>query len=304
MSPKRASLGEPVHHLNWSHMEVLLVICEQGAISAAAKALHVDQSTLSRRLTAMEQQVGQKLFARSKSGAHPTELALALLPMAKTMRRTMHQARAVAGGFDERPQGVVRLAVTEVVAQFFLAPHLGAFLTEHPGVRLEITTGARVADMNQLEADLVVRLMRPKSGELHVKRLMGSTLSILGHGDYLRERADAPVEALDWIGWTHPFDALFESKWLAQRGIEPRVRFNRILPILEAVRQGVGVAVLGAGFASLFEELGERKHPSLAQAHGAFWLVRPHVHVGNPLIDLVVRWLEHVFSEASRRVMR
>lgn len=113
-----------MHPLDWSHMKVLLVIFEQGSISGAAKVMHIDQSTLSRRLSMLESQLGHKLFARSKTGAHPTAFARALMPMAQEMEQAMRRVRTLASPEHTLPQGTVRLAVPEVVAQFFLIPHL------------------------------------------------------------------------------------------------------------------------------------------------------------------------------------
>lgn len=166
-------------------------------------------------------------------------------------------------------------------------------------MRLDIQTGAKIADMNQLEADLAVRLVRPQTGDLSIKSLLNVRMSILGHEDYLARHRHKPIEELDWIGWSHDFDGLFESRWLHQRGIEPCVRFNRILPILEAVRRGIGVAVLGKGLARGFPELQELPHPTLSQVKGSFWLVRPEVHQDNALIGLVAQWVSEVFSNLT-----
>lgn len=285
--------------LDWSSMEVLLAIHDGQSLSGAAKLLRVDQSTISRRLATLEDALGQRLFARSKLGAHPTPLAQELLPIALEMQRAMRQVKHISlrQDRDDAPIGHLRIALLETIADHVVIPALPDFFASHPGISLSLIMGAKVSDMSQLEADLAIRLVRPTTGELHIKRLSSDGGGVYGRGDYLAARAHLDLHQLDWISWDESLDFLPEARWIAQHlGVTPRLRCNRMHSIIAALRQGAGVAILGRGLAACFPELVERPVPVLAAHTTSLWLVRPTVHRHNALVSLVSAWLETLFE--------
>ena len=284
--------------IDWSHMEVFLEVSQAQSISGAAKALGMDQSTVSRRLLAFEEQVGQTLFARSKTGVHPTALALKLLPLAHQMQQAMRQVQSATAAQGEVLRGSVRLSAPELVTQFMLIPNLPRLLEAHPGLSLTIESGGSIADMTRLGADLAIRLFRPTAGDLLAKRLAVVTLGVVGHREYLRGKAGVSgLDQLEWIGWQRQFSSYPEAKWLAQMGIEPRLRFNSMLSIIAAVQAKLGVALLGQGLSRLFDHFEVFPTPQVPQAQGTFWLLRHELHRDHPLLDVVADWITQLFHD-------
>ena len=285
--------------LDWSSMEIVLAIHAEGSLSGAAKRLRVDQSTMSRRLQALEEALGQPLFARSRRGAHPTALAKELLPLALAMQQSMRQVEHIAareaGG--ESVGGHVRIASLETIADHILLPSLPALLKAYPKVSISLLVGASIKDMTQLEADIAIRIVRPKTGELTVRRLSTAGGAVYGRSDYIASRRGAPLETLDWISWDAAHDFLPESRWLRERlGVDATLRCNRMHSIIAAVRAGVGVAILGKKIAESFPELEEIPVEELAAHETTLWLVRPSAHQHNTLIDLVSAWIVGLFD--------
>ena len=154
------------------------------------------------------------------------------------------------------------------------------------------TRVAHIADIGQLEADIAIRLVRPSTGDLIIRKLGSFSLGVFGHRDYLAARPRAALSSLDWITWDAARSQLPEMQWFERHvGVEPRLRCNRILSILAAARAGVGVALLGRGAARSFRELVELPCSLLPSDSMPLWLARPAVHQHDPLINAVARWL-------------
>lgn len=280
----------------WADLEVFLAVHRAGSLSGAAKLIGVDQSTVSRRLAALEELSGCLLFSRSKTGVHPTAVADRWRPLAERAEAAIQEALVLAAAAGEQPEGEVRVALPEAIADFMIAPATPELLQAYPRIELTLDTRIDLQDLAKLEADLAIRFVRPETGDLLVKRLGSTELKVYGRIDYLRANEHTPIDALDWISWSKSLSHLPESRWLARFvGCAPRVRCNRATTIVAAVRAGAGVALLPERFAQTFPELMSRPTPG-----GGFevevWMVRPRVHQRAPHVEAVASWLGGLFD--------
>lgn len=292
--PRRATL-------NWSHLETFLVLYREGSVARAAARLRVEPSTLSRRLTALEEDVGGALFLRTNAGLRPTETAVRLAPIAEDVEAKMRLAAAVTSLSNDRPSGLVRVAATEILTDHFMVPALPGLLEAHPELDVELSSGSVIEDVAGLEADLALRFVRPTSGDVIATRLRDAPMAVLGAADRYR---DAPIDwgSLDWISWKRSLTALPEARWLRdQFGVEPRVGFNRNASVLAAVRAGAGVGLLPRRALQLFEELIELEVPEgVSLPVYEMWLVKPTIHRDNPAVNAVAAWIVSLFSDAEK----
>lgn len=281
----------------WVDFEVFLAVHRECSLSKAARVLGVDQSTVSRRLAALERGLGQPLFARSKTGVHPTAVADRWRPIAERAEAACREARVVAAAAGEAVEGDVRIALPEVIADYVVAPALPELLEAYPGVRVALDTRIELADLGRLEADLAVRFVRPERGDLLVRRLGSTRFGVYGHRDYLQARREAPLERLDWVSWGETQAGLPEARWLATTvGVPPRVRCNRATTILAAALAGAGVALLPERFARGLPVLEERVVPGGVRFEVDVWLVRPRVMRDAPAVEAAAQWLAAVFE--------
>jgi DNA-binding transcriptional LysR family regulator len=227
--------------LDWEDLHYFVALAQAGSLSAAARNLAVSHATVGRRLAALEDTLGCSLFDRrvdgytvTKDGARVLEAATAMEQHALTVVRQAKRGRGLTGA--------VRLTAVDALAERLLVPRLAEFRRRHPGIDLEVIADSRSLSLAKREADIAIRLTRPESGELFVRRL-----ATMGYGVYAAEGGDTSA----WVGYDEAFAHLPEARWLARHATGERVavRANEIMVQLAAVRAGFGKALLPCRFA-------------------------------------------------------
>ena len=232
---------------DWDQARLFLALCRARTVGAAGRALGVDASTVSRRLAALEAALGATLFDRSRDGIAPTEAAEQLLPVAEELEGTMARFSLAAQGLERSAAGWVRLACPPDVAEVVVAPLLPGLLARHPGLRLALDPGEVVRDLTRGEADLALRTVRPRRGDLVVTRLttvrwvLVAAPALARTLGRLRRWADAP-----WLGWGERLAGIPPARWVASPAgqVEPTVRCDSVRLLLALAERGLGVALL------------------------------------------------------------
>lgn len=230
--------------VDWEDLRHFLALAREGSLSAAARSLHVNHATVSRRLAALEGTLGCALFDRRGGRYRLTSEGELALEKADAMEKGALAIRdgIVAAGTDLR--GAVRLTTIPSLADDFLIPRLGALAGRHPGLDIEMITEARVSSLARREADLALRLGRPEEGEL-----VGRRVARIAYGWYAspawRERILAGEPPL-MIGYDLASDFVPEAVWLWRHCAQRRFVFraNSHTSQRAAARAGLGVALL------------------------------------------------------------
>jgi DNA-binding transcriptional LysR family regulator len=277
----------------WDDLKVLLAVLREGSFSGAGQALGIEQSTVSRRIAALESALETTLFDRAPSGPRASELALSLRGPAERVEAEVQGLLDLVAAHHGAVEGRVRLALTESFAVHVVIPHaLGALRALYPRLSVDLLVGERVADLSQREADLALRFVRPSQGDLLVKRVARLRTAVLAHRRYLEGRELAP-EQLDWIVLDLPGAASPDGAYLAAHmRVEPALRTTGHLAQVEAVRAGLGVALLARSLLCLDSELvplelGLPEGPTLE-----LWLVAPRGLSQVPRVRAVWEFLE------------
>lgn len=171
--------------INWDDARFFLALARQGTLRGAAGVLGVDQATVGRRITALEQSLGSKLFIRTPKLYDLSPLGETMLADASAMEQAIQAIERKASAGDQSLCGEVRIATTDTLAQAFVLPALTLLRERHPGIRLSLQTAVNVSDIACLEADLAIRGMRPDNDELVIKRLTTIEMGLYASHDYL-----------------------------------------------------------------------------------------------------------------------
>lgn len=188
---------------DWNLVQVFLALCESGSLGRAAVGLGLSQPTLSRRLADLESAWGQALFERTPRGLVPTAAALALRAPAQRMHEEAARLALAADGHARTLAGTVRLTASEVVTNFVLLPILRELRQAQPQIQIELVPSDAEEDLLARDADIAVRMFRPRQDSLTVKRLADMPLGIYAHADYLARRGmpqEDNLAAHEWIG--------------------------------------------------------------------------------------------------------
>lgn len=235
--------------LEWSDLRFLLAVARQGTLSGAARALKVDQSTVSRRLAALEDSLGARLVERMPGGYHLTEVGQGVREAAERIEAEAVGLERRVSGHDIRLEGLVRITVAETFGSRFVVPLLIEFHKRNPGIELEILTDSRLFSLSRREAELAIRMMKPDDNGLFVRRLGTMRYALYASPDYLA-RFGEPDLATGLAGhWMieYPEETdLVEMRWI--RRIAPKarrgLRATKLQAQLAMVLNGGGIAVL------------------------------------------------------------
>jgi DNA-binding transcriptional LysR family regulator len=237
--------------VDWDNLQVFLTIARTGRVSAAARRLEVEHTTVSRRLEVLEKELGVPLFYRTTTGYLLTPHGKNVVASAETMERA---AIAVAGRAREGSgaiAGRVRLALAPEFASHWLAPELPTFRAKHPHIELQILVGTRERDLTRGEAELSIQSPRPRQQGLVAVRIAHTTAALyaskalIGSGRFWVNSVEA-LRDFSLLVYTSSYQMLQQAKWFqailssATIGLET----NSTHTLLAAARAGAGIAVL------------------------------------------------------------
>lgn len=234
-----------------------MAVARSGSFSAAARALETDPSTVSRRVGALERELGRSLFERTARGLLPTRHGGEMVEAAAGVERAMHVLSDAARRTERDVVGRVRVTLTESLAQYVVIPTaLGPLLAAHPRLELELLTSEDAKDLVRQEADIAVRFFRTPRGELVGRRVAKLTLAILASRSLARSLAGVPFGQLPWIGYERAGIASPETAYLSGRGVErPRLVCSSVESQISAVRAGLGVALAARSLLRAHDDL-------------------------------------------------
>src|SRR5262249_17208411 len=151
--------------LNWNDLRYVLAISRGRTWAAAARLIGVDDTTVARRLNAVQQAIGARLYQRLTDGTlqltTPGERAAL---HAERMEREIGVLAASLAGEEDVVSGTVRITSVPIVVNHILVPAAQILLKRHPKLRLEFVADARDLSLTRREADLALRLARPRTG--------------------------------------------------------------------------------------------------------------------------------------------
>lgn len=230
----------------WSDVRIFLAVQREGSFTAAARALRIDQTTVGRRLSALESALGARLFRRGRDGPALTAAGVEALERALRMEEEALAFGRVVEARDAQAEGRVRLTTLESLATLFLAPRLPALQRRHPRLALELHADPRSVSLTRREADLALRLSRPEQPGLAARKVATLAYALYGSPAYLAGRP-AVAEGLQGhaaLGYDEELSATPEARWLAGRARAVPLRSNNVLILREAAAAGLGLAVL------------------------------------------------------------
>lgn len=232
--------------LDWDQVRIFLAVARAGQLAAAAERLGLDVSTVSRRLARLEAELGVHLFDRTREGTALTAAAEALLPAAEDMERSLAAFTAAADTVETLAEGVVRVTAPPGVADAFIAPLLARFHARFPGVQVELDASVAYADLTRREADIAVRGVRPRAGDLVVQKLTTVRATPMTSPEYARELGRLRrLEDARWLTWGPDLAYLPTGVWLREHApsVVPVLRTSHFASQLAAAQTGLGVVL-------------------------------------------------------------
>jgi DNA-binding transcriptional LysR family regulator len=280
--------------LDWEDLRYFVALARHGSLSATARVLHVNHATVARRVAGLEAVLGHALFDRRADGYALTTEGKAVLDEADVMdEAALSVLRRLDAGTEL--SGLVRLTTTRILADGFLVDRLGPLHERYPMLDVELITDARIMSLSKREADIALRLGRPKDSDLVARRVAKIAFGYYASPAY-RDKLDAGAHAL-YIGYDEDSDAVAEAAWLARELRDKRVVFrsNSQMSQAAAARAGYGVALLPRYLAADDPRLVAMALGALPPERDVWLLIRPDL-AKVPRVRAVADYLIEVFE--------
>ncbi|MEO3415112.1 LysR family transcriptional regulator [Roseovarius sp. CAU 1744] len=229
---------------DWDDIRYFLAVARSGSIRAAAAAIDVNHSTVSRRVDAFESRLGARVFERLPKGYFLTEAGEHILDLAQRIEADAMAVERRLAGRDANLGGILKVTLPNTVATKLIMPDLITFAEANPEIRLDLDVSLSMADLAWRQADVAIRISNDPPGNLVGRRLVKYARSIYASPDYLAERDLASSGGLEWIGWN---DAVENPQWVRESPF-PDAPVKHCVPNtlthLEAAKNGMGICML------------------------------------------------------------
>jgi DNA-binding transcriptional LysR family regulator len=286
--------------MRWDDLRVFLAVARQGRLQTAGRVLGLDPATVGRRVTALEEALGARLFDRSPQGYALTEAGRNLLAHAQAMESQAGAAAAEVGGQPDRLSGTVRIGAPDGVATYLLIDACDALSRDNPELQVQVVSVPRVFSLSKREADLAISVSPPTAGRLTVRKIADYRLRLYGRADLVASlapvRSMADLRGARGIGYISDmiFDRELDYYALLGREADPSLTSNSLIMQLRWCLRGVGICIL--------PEFVAREHPELEvllpediRLTRSFYLIRhqddARVARINRMAEVVVDWV-------------
>lgn len=243
--------------VEWDDLRFVLAVGRSGSLSGAARALHVNHSTVFRRIGAVEQKLGVRLFDRQRDGYAPTAAGEAAIAQAAEIDDRMVVLERRLAGQDLRPSGTVRVTTTDTLIEV-VVPLCAKFRTLYPEITIDLVTGNQMLNLSRRDADVAIRPSVNPPEELHGRRIGSIALAPYASRSYLAATGGGGVDRMhQWIGLDDSLSHLGAYRWLRENVAADRIAFqsSAFLAARTAALCDMGAAILPCYLADGFDQL-------------------------------------------------
>lgn len=241
--------------LDWDKLRIFHTAAEAGSFTHAAEKLGMSQSAISRQVSALEEDIGLKLFIRHARGLVLTEVGEQLFRTAHRMHWELQQVQTQMSEAQDVPAGPLLVTTTVGFGSTWLASRINEFVRLYPTIHLEIKLNDAELDLAMREADVAIRLHRPNQSEMIQRKLFNVHNHIYGSKNYFDEYGrPQSLEDLDKhriITFGEPVPSYLNNiNYLERIGRpdnQPRtsvLKVNAIYGMMQAARAGIGLVML------------------------------------------------------------
>ncbi len=293
---------------DWNDARCFLAVAETGSTLAAGRALRVSQTTVARRIAALEDALGVVLFDRRRAGYVLTPVGETLVPEARTLAASAGAFADAAAAQKRATGGTVRLTAEETFIVGVLPAMLRDLHDLHPDIVIELDASAELRDLDAGAADVAIRVTKQLEGGGLVGRRIGADMwTVYGSRAYVADHG-RPTRRRELAG--HPLIGggggqigRYYGAWLRENGLEGAIAMTHgtVTGLLAAVRSGLGLAALPCLIAEPDPDLIRCLRPSPAEAREV-WLLTHERLRHTPRVRAVLDFLGDRLHHHARMV--
>ncbi|MEO0370788.1 MAG: LysR family transcriptional regulator [Pseudomonadota bacterium] len=263
---------------DWNQVRAFLATAEEGSFSGAARALKTTQPTIGRQIDGLEKALDVMLFQRSVRGPVLTDVGRELLTHVRLMGETATLISTIAAGQSQEVTGEVALSATDLASATILPSLLHGLREVAPALHLRIVSSNDITNLLQRDADIAIRHVRPKEGDLIARHIGDFGANLYAATTYL-EKAGRPKTLRDLADHTfvgspdnEQLISILRDKGIPIRSENFAISSENGVVLWELLKAGYGMTFMP-------EHLGETAHgverviPDLPSLEFPIWLV-------------------------------
>lgn len=286
-------------------LRTFCVAARYESFRAAAEELFITSSAVSHQIKSLEQELGLRLFERSKRELKLTDAGNSLYEDIGPLIDNIDEA--VAGYRKSGLRKSVRISVQPFFASEFFVPRLHEFTEMHPDIDIQVGTSDETPEKHPADADLSIRLFKTPPGELRSDLLFPLRMVAAGSPAFKKSlvvkdgkiRSDLPIIVHEtrpkaWQNWSR-------STGIALPAEAKVTRLDSMIAVVRAAEQGIGAALVPIPLADLWFKQGSivRLFEQELVADVSYYLVSREDRNGDGVIETLRGWILHKFADST-----
>ncbi len=272
--------------MDLNHVAAFVRVVQEGSFTAAAKALGLPKSSVSRSVAQLEEDLGVRLLHRTTRKLHLTDAGSEFHRRVARALTDIDEATAAASDLQRELRGPIRITAPVDLGVSVIAPIVARFVRKHPNVSIDVHLASRIVDLVAEGFDLAVRAAAVRDQSLIARHVGNLDLGLYASSRYVARRGVpkklSDLDAHDCVllrsdAGNYPWRLTHTSG--TEQVVEPRgaIAGNDISFLKKVVLAGGGIALLPVFYASREEERGKlvRVLPEWRVARSAVYVVYP-----------------------------
>jgi DNA-binding transcriptional LysR family regulator len=270
-------MSDPLDRLSWDDLRIIKAIGESGGLASAATMLGVNNTTISRRLSRLEQVVGTVLFDRRRTGYQPTGAGAELIALAERVELDIVSVAKRVSGHAQGHAGDLRITTSDALLLDFLTPVVADFKASNPAVRVEIIVGNGLLNLARGESDIAFRAATaPPPENLFGRKVATIAWAAYGRTSDFAEGLPGPHELYQrqWASYGTGLSGLRAFKFVEDRVPSEKIvyRSDSVAGMAAAIAAGLGVGFLPCMHGDLADRL-TRVGPVEPELSDELWIL-------------------------------
>lgn len=257
---------------NWEDVRYFIEVARHGSYSAAAVAMNVNQTTVSRRIQGLESVYAIKLFHNSSKGVEMTQAASEIYQQALDLETANIRISRCFSDYDDKLSGKVNLTMPHDIFSYFLADELSQFNISYPEIELNLSLSQDLLKINNDNVDLAIRLTKSPGSDLVGVNIANLTEHIYKHKYSNSHKGTALILWDDEEGIPEWASDNFTDCYCS-------VRVNDLSSMYAAVKAGFGIACMPKYFPELFNDKDvEKLDMEIVNSNWSIWVLS-HIEI-------------------------
>ncbi|PCI32299.1 MAG: LysR family transcriptional regulator [Alphaproteobacteria bacterium] len=258
---------------NWDDIRIFLAVAREGSIRRAATSLKINHSTVSRRLSAFEEELNVRFFERMSTGYLLTTAGEDLLSIAQNIEDKVAVADRNLLGRDNRMSGTLKVSLPTALSTSILIKEFATFCDLYPDVDLQLIHSYELADLGKRDADVAIRITNTPPETLIGRKVVSMYSAVYISKEYWQKINDENNPTTPrWLSWSKRSE---EDSYIKESIFPnaPQLNFTTNPDAMKAsVKAGIGISSLACMIGDADSEL-MRLPPGIAAHHFDVWVL-------------------------------